>query len=228
MHAQLQHVATRQTLARVDGEPREMRARHHTSSASWHTTDKAPTRSPYSPKFFAYDCARAMQCPSSTNRRMAQASFSASPDANPCANNCQTLLRGPLQEHAKYTHDSLTHVHCWHTTAQLQLRTVNKDSKTYEKGGAGDSLLKCRQREIHEGHDNGHRCYTAAKRPHTRSSARSKIMAFPACIMGFLENVQCAKTHLFTGTIANLSVHRRRTLSPGMHSRRILCVSCPA
>ena len=73
------------------------------------TMDKAPTRSPYNPKFYnqinmrqntlvsrpqeqskcvyitlANDCARMMLCPLSTNIRIGYASTSAFPDAKPC------------------------------------------------------------------------------------------------------------------------------------------------
>ena len=42
------------------------------SSRVSHTIERTPTRSPYSPKFFANDCARRSEWPSSTKRRIAR------------------------------------------------------------------------------------------------------------------------------------------------------------
>mmetsp|Transcript_10048 Transcript_10048/g.42257 ORF Transcript_10048/g.42257 Transcript_10048/m.42257 type:complete len:219 (-) Transcript_10048:578-1234(-) len=53
------------------------------SSASSHMMEKHPIRWPYRPMFLANDCEHPTLCPSSTKMRIAAASRSQSPDANP-------------------------------------------------------------------------------------------------------------------------------------------------
>mmetsp|Transcript_1112 Transcript_1112/g.3308 ORF Transcript_1112/g.3308 Transcript_1112/m.3308 type:complete len:204 (+) Transcript_1112:163-774(+) len=58
-------------------------SRRLASSGDAQTAESAPMRSPYRPKFFAYDWQSRISWPSATNFRIAYASRSASPDAKP-------------------------------------------------------------------------------------------------------------------------------------------------